>query len=79
MCNAAESLVVHEAVADEFLPRVCDALAAEGVELVGDDGARAPLAGTMGEATEDDFATEFLALKMSRRRSCRRSTPRSTT
>ena len=41
VCNAAESLVVHEAVADTFLPRVAAALTAEGVELVGDDGARA--------------------------------------
>ncbi len=43
VCNAAESLVVHEAVADEFLPRVCGALVEQGVELVGDDGARAPV------------------------------------
>ena len=35
VCNAAESLVVHEAVADEFLPRVSEALIAEGVELRG--------------------------------------------
>ena len=33
VCNAAESLVVHEAVADALLPRVADALAADGVEL----------------------------------------------
>jgi glutamate-5-semialdehyde dehydrogenase len=64
VCNAAESLVVHEGVADEFLPRVCDALAADGVELVGDEGARARWP-AMGTATPDDFAREFLALKMS--------------
>jgi glutamate-5-semialdehyde dehydrogenase len=64
VCNAAESLVVHEAVADEFLPRVCDALLDLGVELVGDDDARRRVAG-MGEATEDDFGREFLALKLS--------------
>ena len=64
VCNAAETLLVHEAVADEFLPRVCDALAAEGVELVGDEAARARVPG-MGAATAEDFATEFLALKMS--------------
>ncbi len=40
VCNAAESLVVHEAVADEFLPRVCGALAEHDVELIGDAGAR---------------------------------------
>ena len=64
VCNAAESLVVHESVADDFLPRVAGALGEHGVELVGDAGARARVP-AMGEATDDDFAREFLALKMS--------------
>src|SRR5215218_4885693 len=64
VCNAAESLVVHEAVADSFLPRACAALAEHGVELVGDDRARA-LWPAMGAATDDDFAREFLAMKIS--------------
>jgi glutamate-5-semialdehyde dehydrogenase len=64
VCNAAESLVVHEAVADAFLPTVAAALVEQGVELVGDAGARARVA-EMGEATDDDFGREFLALKMS--------------
>jgi glutamate-5-semialdehyde dehydrogenase len=64
VCNAAESLVVHEAVADAFLPRVCAALVEHGVELVGDAGARARVP-AMGEATDDDFGREFLALKLS--------------
>ena len=38
VCNAAESLVVHEAVADAFLPRAAAALVEHGVELVGDAG-----------------------------------------
>ena len=62
VCNAAESLIVHEAVAEQFLPRVRDAL--DGVELVGDERARAILPG-IGAATDDDFAREFLDLKMS--------------
>ena len=62
VCNAAESLLVHEAVAADFLPRVAHAL--DGVELVGDPLARA-IVPAMGEATEDDFATEFLDLKLS--------------
>ncbi len=62
VCNAAESLLVHQAVAAEFLPRAAAAL--DGVSLVGDSAARALVAG-IGEATDDDFATEFLDLKMS--------------
>jgi len=63
VCNAAESLVVHEAVADQFLPRACDALTERGVELLGDDGARARWP-SMGTATDADFGQEFLDLKM---------------
>jgi len=62
VCNAAESLVVHEAVADAFLPKVAAAL--EGVELVGDERSRA-IVDSIGPASEDDFASEFLDLKMS--------------
>ena len=62
VCNAAESLVVHDAVAAQFIPRAVDALA--GVELVGDPAACA-LSDVIAPATDDDFATEFLDLKMS--------------
>jgi glutamate-5-semialdehyde dehydrogenase len=63
VCNAAESLVVHEAVADRFLPAAGAALIEHGVELLGDERARA-LVPEMGPATDDDFGREFLALKM---------------
>ena len=62
VCNAAESLLVHAAVAERFLPRAAAAL--EGVELVGDDRARA-IEASIGPATPEDFAREFLDLKMS--------------
>ena len=62
VCNAAESLVVHAAVADTFLPMVASVL--EGVELVGDDAARAIVA-SIGPATDDDYVTEYLDMKMS--------------
>jgi glutamate-5-semialdehyde dehydrogenase len=62
VCNAAESLVVHSSVADRFLPDVAEAL--QGVELVGDERARSVVP-TMGEATEADWGTEYLDLKMS--------------
>jgi glutamate-5-semialdehyde dehydrogenase len=61
VCNAAESLLVHADVAGELLPMVAGAL--EGVELVGDEAARAII--PMGVATDDDYATEFLDLKLS--------------
>jgi glutamate-5-semialdehyde dehydrogenase len=64
VCNAAESLVVHASVAEAFVPRVADVLHAKGVELVGDDEARR-LSPHIGPATDDDFAREFLDLKMS--------------
>jgi glutamate-5-semialdehyde dehydrogenase len=64
VCNAAESLVVHSSIASTFLPRVAAALFERGVELVGDDASRA-LVPAIGPATESDFSTEFLDLKMS--------------
>jgi glutamate-5-semialdehyde dehydrogenase len=62
VCNAAESVVVHRAVAEAFLPRMARSL--EGVELVGDEATRALIPGA-GEADESDYATEFLDLKLS--------------
>jgi glutamate-5-semialdehyde dehydrogenase len=62
VCNALESLVVHSAVADEFLRRAAGAL--DGVELLGDERARRAVP-SMAEATAADHATEFLDLKMS--------------
>ncbi|HEY4409034.1 MAG TPA: glutamate-5-semialdehyde dehydrogenase [Acidimicrobiia bacterium] len=64
VCNAAESLLVHTAVAGTFLPRAAQALQGAGVELVGDEAARLLVPG-MGAATDDDFGREFLGLKMS--------------
>ena len=63
VCNAAETLLVHEAVAGEFLPLVAPRL--EGVELVGDAAARTILGPErVALAGEDDWAQEFLALKL---------------
>src|SRR5271165_2145734 len=61
VCNAAETLLVHRDVADEFLPRVRRALA--GVVLAADERARPLLSGAR-PATDEDFATEFLALEL---------------
>jgi glutamate-5-semialdehyde dehydrogenase len=63
VCNAAETLLVHEAVADEFLPLVGDRLS--GVELVGDERTRVLLgSGRVAAASDDDWAQEFLDLKL---------------
>ncbi len=64
VCNAAESLVVHEAVAESCLPVLAAALIEAGVVLVGDERACA-IVPSIEAATEEDFATEFLDLKMS--------------
>ncbi len=61
VCNAAESLLVHCDVAEEFLPRL--ALAMAEVELVGDERTVALVEAK--PADEDDYASEFLSLKMS--------------
>jgi glutamate-5-semialdehyde dehydrogenase len=63
VCNAAESLLVHEAVAERFLAEAGDVLEAHGVELLGDDAARRRRP-SMGAATDEDFAREFLDLRM---------------
>ncbi|HSS67219.1 MAG TPA: glutamate-5-semialdehyde dehydrogenase [Nocardioidaceae bacterium] len=64
VCNAAESLLVHTAVADEFLPRVLKALAAEGVTVHGDDVVARAGDGVV-PATDDDYAAEYLSLDIS--------------
>jgi glutamate-5-semialdehyde dehydrogenase len=61
VCNSMETLLVHEAVAEQLLPQISAAL--DTVELVGDEATRAILPGA-GVATTEDYATEFLALKM---------------
>jgi glutamate-5-semialdehyde dehydrogenase len=62
VCNAAESLVVHQAVAEAFLPRAAEALV--GVELLGDQRTR-ELVPSAGHADDEAYATEFLDLRLS--------------
>ncbi|WP_310964204.1 glutamate-5-semialdehyde dehydrogenase [Nocardioides terrisoli] len=63
VCNAAESLLVHAAVADQFLPRIVAALQGAGV-LIHGDGAFSSYDGVQ-PAGDDDWGTEYLALEMS--------------
>jgi glutamate-5-semialdehyde dehydrogenase len=66
VCNAAETLLVHADVAPTFLPRVLGALREAGVELRVDGRTHAlageALAGTLADATDEDWDTEFLAM-----------------
>jgi glutamate-5-semialdehyde dehydrogenase len=62
-CNAAESLLVHEAQAARFLPRIAALFAAKGVQMRCDGRAAALLGGldNVARATEADWSTEYLA------------------
>ena len=64
-CNAAESLLVHAAQAQAFLPRIGAVFAAKGVQMRACEAARALLAEVPGAdvvpATEADWAEEYLA------------------
>ncbi len=65
VCNAAETLLVNAAVAAEFLPAILADLERAQVELVGDGRAQAAAGTTpVGEATEVDWDTEYLGLKL---------------
>jgi glutamate-5-semialdehyde dehydrogenase len=62
VCNAVETVLVHEDVAAEFLPAVADRYADAGVEMRVDDRARAVLDGSgvdLVAATEADWGTEY--------------------
>lgn len=63
VCNAAETLLVHEEIADKWLGGALDALAGHGVTIRGDDRVRA-LWADAEPATEEDWATEYLDLKL---------------
>jgi glutamate-5-semialdehyde dehydrogenase len=68
-CNAAESLLVHEAVAPEFLPAIGAVFAAKGVEMRGDAASLALLravdGATLAAASEADWSEEYLAAVIS--------------
>ncbi|HET7053128.1 MAG TPA: glutamate-5-semialdehyde dehydrogenase [Solirubrobacterales bacterium] len=65
VCNAAETLLVDAAIAADFLPATLAELREAGVELVGDERARASAGGVeLGVATERDWAEEYLDLKL---------------
>jgi glutamate-5-semialdehyde dehydrogenase len=63
VCNAAESLLVHADVAEEFVPRVVTALQDAGVTIHGDAAFTAE--DGVVPATEDDYSREYLSLDIS--------------
>ncbi len=68
VCNAAETFLVHEAVAEAFVPRALAALTQAGVTVHGDERIVAhagDLAARVVPATGDDFSTEYLSLDIS--------------
>ncbi|WP_028813469.1 glutamate-5-semialdehyde dehydrogenase [Streptomyces flavidovirens] len=64
VCNAAETLLVHQDIADAFLPRALDALAEAGVTVHGDERVLPYAEGSKAAfvaATEDDWEAEYLS------------------
>lgn len=64
VCNAAESLVIHERIAKEFLPLLYERLTAKQVIFRADERARA-ICPLMEPATEEDFYKEYLSAMIS--------------
>jgi glutamate-5-semialdehyde dehydrogenase len=63
VCNAAETLLVHEKVAEEFLPLVAEVLKEKGVEIFGCSKTR-EIINWVKEAKEEDWRREYLDLKI---------------
>ena len=62
VCNAAETVLVHSAVADEFVPRALTALREHGVTVHGDERVRSYDGDGVVPATDEDWDTEYLSL-----------------
>ncbi|MFN2526734.1 MAG: glutamate-5-semialdehyde dehydrogenase [Actinomycetota bacterium] len=61
VCNAVETLLVHEELADKWLPGALEVLADHGVQIRGDSRVR-QIFPTATEATDEDWAREYLDL-----------------
>ena len=64
VCNACESLLVHQSVAGEALPRIAERLAERGIEIRADERARALMKGAVA-ATDEDWSAEYLGPQIS--------------
>ncbi len=63
VCNAMETLLVHKDIVDKFLNHICTVLDRFGVEILGDRVTQS-MFDKVKEATDEDYATEFLDLKV---------------
>ena len=59
VCNAAEKLLVHKDVADEFLPKIFEVYNSKEVEIRGNDELK-PFSDNIVAATDEDWSTEYL-------------------
>ena len=60
VCNACESLVIHEKIAEQVVPLLVEDLQKEGCEIRGDEAVR-KISPMLKAATEEDYGTEYLA------------------
>ena len=70
VCNAAETILIHSEIADEFIPELMQAFKAEGVTIHGDDSVAeyAAQAGTaFKQATDSDWSDEYYSLDIAAR------------
>ena len=61
VCNAAETLLIHSEIAEEFIPEICRKLSEKNVEIRGDDTVTKYYPGAK-QATEEDWSTEYFNL-----------------
>nr|WP_272071772.1 glutamate-5-semialdehyde dehydrogenase [Marinomonas sp.] len=64
VCNAMESMLIHESVAEQYLPKLVSDFEEKGVELVG-CALTQSISDSVGVASEDDWYTEYHAPKLS--------------
>ena len=64
VCNAMETLLVHKAIADKFMPAMLAKYAEAGVEIRGDEGVQS-FDKAVVPVTEEDWATEYGDLRLS--------------
>jgi glutamate-5-semialdehyde dehydrogenase len=73
VCNAAETILIHSEIADEFIPKLMQAFKAEGVTIHGDDSVAeyaAKAGAEFKQATDSDWSDEYYSLDIAARVVC---------